>query len=200
MKLVDLTGIATIDLPIAEFRSHLRLGTGFADDALQDPILEAALRAAIAAIEARTGKVLYERPFRWVVSAWRCPTVQALPVAPVTAISSVVTLSRAGDVIASSTAEVVLEQDTHRPMLRAASSALPMIPMRGTAEVTFLAGFSATWAGMPADLARSVLLLAAHFYEVRHEVGGHDGNMPFGVSGLIERYRTVRILGGGVGL
>lgn len=198
MKLVDLTGIATIDLPIAEFRSHLRLGTGFADDALQDPILEAALRAAVAAIEARTGKVLFERPFRWIVSAWRSPSVQALPVAPVTAINSVATVSRAGDVTAINPADVVLEQDLHRPLLHAAVTCLPMIPVNGTAEVTFLAGFSPVWSGMPADLAQAVMLLAAHYYEVRHEDGGQDGNMPYGVSGLIERYRTVRILGGGV--
>lgn len=198
MKLVDLTGIATIDLPIAAFRSHLRLGTGFADDALQDPVLEAALRAALAAIEGRTGKVLIERSFRWVVSAWRCPSVQALPVAPVTAVTSVVTVSRSGDVTAASLAEVVLEEDLHRPQLRAAGRALPAIPVHGVAEVTFTAGFSPTWAGLPADLAQAVLLLAAHFYELRHEDPGSDGNMPYGVSSLIERYRTVRILGGGV--
>ncbi|MCA8881878.1 MAG: head-tail connector protein [Rhodobacteraceae bacterium] len=196
MKLVDLTGIATIDLPIAEFRSHLRLGTGFADDALQDPILEASLRTAVAAIEARTGKVLFERSFRWVVSAWRSPSVQALPVAPVSALTSIVTISRAGDVTATNLTDVVLMEDLHRPQLRAAAMCLPVIPVNGVAEVTFTAGFSPDWLGMPADIAQAVLLLAAHYYEIRHEEPTNDGNMPYGVASLIERYRTVRILGG----
>ena len=196
MKLVDLTGIATIDLPIAELRSHLRFGTGFADDALQDPVLEVSLRAAVAAIEARTGKVLFGRSFRWVVSAWRSPSVQALPVAPVTALTSVMTISRAGDVTASNLSDVVLVEDLHRPQLHAAAASLPAIPVNGVAEVTFTAGFSPNWQGMPADLAQAVLLLAAYYYEIRHEDPTNDGNMPYGVARLIERYRTVRILGG----
>jgi uncharacterized phiE125 gp8 family phage protein len=40
-------------------------------------------------------------------------------------------------------------------------------------------------------------MLAAHYYEYRHEMGLSGGCMPFGVSSLIERYRTVRLLGGG---
>ncbi len=42
------------------------------------------------------------------------------------------------------------------------------------------------------------MLLAAHYYEIRAEAPVGDGNMPFGVASLIERYRTVRILGGAV--
>ncbi len=60
----------------------------------------------------------------------------------------------------------------------------------------FRAGFGAGWADIPADLAQAVLLLAAHYYEYRDEVSLSQGCMPFGVSSLIERYRTVRLLTG----
>jgi len=42
-----------------------------------------------------------------------------------------------------------------------------------------------------------VLLLAAHYYEHRTETALGEGCMPFGVASLIERYRKVRLLGGG---
>ena len=54
MMLVEQTTVPTAALPVAEFKDHLRLGTGFADDGVQDDVLEAYLRAAIATIEART--------------------------------------------------------------------------------------------------------------------------------------------------
>ncbi len=196
MTLVELTSIPTFDLPIAALREHLRLGTGFADDAMQDPVLEGALRGAIAAIEGRTGKVLFERGFRWTVSAWRSREVQEMPVAPVTGILSITTETRHGDSTAIDLDTVVLRRDAHRPQLRAVGSYLPVIPTHGTAQVSFTAGYSPDWTGLPADLGQALMLLAAYYYEIRHETVGVDGNMPFGVVSLIERYRTVRVLGG----
>jgi len=195
MTLDELTPIAAGDLPMASLRAQLRLGTGFADDDLQDPVLEVALRAALAAIEARTGKVLFERAFRWKTANWRNPRVQPLPVAPVTGLVSLSVADRTGDVTMVDMGDVVLEQDTHRPLLHAVAPCLPDIPALGSAVLTFTAGYSPDWAGMPPDLAQAVLLLAAHFYDLRHEGFEHDGNMPFGVTTLIDRYRTVRVLG-----
>jgi len=196
MKLVDLTGIAAAELPLAELRAHLRLGTGFADDTAQDAVLEPALRAALAAIEGRTGKVILERSFRWSIRHWRSRDRQALPVAPVTALTAVSVVARNGDVTAVALDDLVLEEDPHRPALLAVRACLPAIPLHGQAEVTFVAGFAPLWSGLPADLAQAVLRLAAHYYESRHEEPSGDGNMPLGVTSLIERYRTVRVLGG----
>ncbi|MGR3464306.1 head-tail connector protein, partial [Limimaricola sp.] len=58
MRLIETGAVPEAALPIEGFRAHLRLGTGFAEDGLQDAGLAGFLRAAIAAIEARTGKVL----------------------------------------------------------------------------------------------------------------------------------------------
>ena len=57
MMLIEETAIADAALPVDQFKAHLRLGTGFAEDNVQDEVLKGFLRAAIAAIEARTGKV-----------------------------------------------------------------------------------------------------------------------------------------------
>jgi uncharacterized phiE125 gp8 family phage protein len=84
-----------------------------------------------------------------------------------------------------------------RPILAAIGASLPRIGQSDTVRVRMLAGFGPEWSDLPADLRQAVLLLAAHYYEYRHEVQYDGGCMPFGVSALIERYRTMRLLGGG---
>ncbi len=198
MMLIEQTTVSGAALPVTEFKNHLRLGTGFADDGVQDAVLESLLRTAMAAIEARTGKVMIERDFLWQLTAWRKLDQQALPVAPVSAIFSLKTLDRIATEELIDPARYVLQRDDHRPRLMATAACLPTIPVGGTAEVVFTAGFGPDWSDMPSDLGHAVLMLAAHYYEHRHETAMSEPSMPFGVTSLIEPYRTVRILGGGV--
>lgn len=111
MMLVEETTVPTSALPVAEFKDHLRLGSGFSDDGVQDAVLENYLRAAMAAIEARTGKILIEREFSWTLTAWRDDRRQPLPVAPVNAISSVTLLDMQGQETAMDPDRWYLEPD-----------------------------------------------------------------------------------------
>ncbi|HKL64861.1 MAG TPA: head-tail connector protein [Roseovarius sp.] len=197
MLLMEETAVPDAALPLAEFKAHLRLGTGFADDDIQDPVLEGFLRAALAAIEGRTGKALIERAFSWVLHDWQDATGQPLPMAPVSAILGLVLRDRADEEEVIAPALYRLERDAHRPVLRPAGHSLPMVPTGGVAEIGFRAGYGAAWGDLPGDLAQAVLLLAAHYYEHRTETALGEGCMPFGVASLIERYRKVRLLGGG---
>lgn len=197
MMLVEETTVPPSALSVTQFKDHLRLGSGFSDDGLQDGLLESFLRAAMAAIEARTGKILIEREFNWTLTAWRDTGQQALPVAPVSAIAEVVTISRLGEETVASAASYRLEPDMQRPCLVATGGMLPVVPLAGSVRVGFLAGFGPDWSDLPADLAQAVMMLAAHYHEYRHETAFGGGCMPFGVSALIERYRTVRLFGGG---
>lgn len=199
MILIEETTIADAALPVDEFKAHLRLGTGFGNESLQDSVLKGFLRAAIAAIEARTGKVLISRDFTWTLSFWRDRAAQGLPVAPVTAISAVTLVDVQGAMTVLDAASYRLEADSQRPRLRPVASLLPMVPAGGEVRIGFGAGMSVDWGGLPADLGQAVLLLAAHYYEYRSETTLSEGCMPFGVSSLIQRYRTVRItLGAGL--
>lgn len=191
--LVEETSVPVAALPIAEFREHLRLGTGFAEDGLQDTVLESFLRAAMSALEARTGKVLLNRAFGWTLEAWRRLDTQTLPVAPVTALTEVSLTNRAGEEVTVASSSYRLVADAQAPQIRATLACLPQIPEGGTAKVRFEAGFGAAWADVPVDLQQAVLMLAAHYYEYRHDTALQGGCMPFGVSSLIERYRPVRL-------
>lgn len=194
MMLIEQSSVPVGSLPLAEFRDHLRLGTGFADDGVQDGLLESTLRAALSAVEIRTGKALIARDFLWRLTGWRDREGQALPVAPVSAILSLRLIDRVGDATVIDAGAYRLQMDDQRPRLMPTGSYLPAVPVAGEAEVTFTAGFGAAWSDMPADIAQAVFLLGAHYYENRH--GSSDMPMPDAVSGLISRYRTVRVLGG----
>ncbi|TDK49837.1 head-tail connector protein [Antarcticimicrobium luteum] len=193
MMLSEETAIAEAALPVVQFRSHLRLGSGFGEDGLQDDLLKGFLRAAIAAIEARTGKVLISRDFSWIVYDWTESGGARLPVAPVSAVTAFVLVDRDAVEVAVAADRYWLEQDAQRPVLRPAGTVLPMIPAGGHARIALTAGMAADWGGLPADLGQAVLLLAAHYYEYRDETALGPGCMPFGVSSLIDRYRTLRL-------
>ncbi|MEP1963165.1 head-tail connector protein [Tateyamaria sp.] len=197
MMLIEETTVPDAALPVEEFKTHLRLGSGFGADSLQDAVLVGFLRAAVAAIEARTSKVLIERDFTLSVNGWCGADVQNLPVAPVTVVTGMALIDRAG--VRSEVAPDVfwLERDSQRPRVRSVGSALPVVSEAGTGEVAFRAGFGTGWDALPADLAQAVMLLASHYYEFRHETTLSEGCMPFGVTSLIERYRVMRLGGGG---
>ena len=197
MMLIEETSVPDAALPVDEFKAHLRLGTGFDPETVQNEVLRSFLRAALSAIEGRTGKVLFERTFRWNLSLWRDVSAQVLPVAPVKALISVELVARDGTREAMPTDAYWLEQDPACPRLRAIGYALPVIETAGNAEITFLAGYGDSWAILPPDLRQAVLLLAAHYYEFRDETSLTEGCMPFGVSSLIERYKVMRIYAGG---
>jgi len=196
MILIEDITIPDPALPLDKFKLHLRQGTGFGVDTLQDEVLLGFLRAAISAIEARTGKALISRQFSWSLTAWRDFASVVLPIAPVTQITSVTTTDSNDVETALDTSLFRLDRDSHRPTVKSAGAMFPTIPFKGSIKFTFLAGYAPDWSGLPADLGQAVLLLATHYYEYRHETALGDGCMPFGVTSLVQRYRSLRITPG----
>lgn len=194
--LIEETPIPDAALPLEAFKAHLRLGSGFGPGDVQDAVLASFLRAAIAAVEARTGKAVLTRQFCLSVTTWHMSDVHALPVAPVVTIERVEMVTWDGMRTVVNPDNYWLQRDAQRPKLQAVSS-LPAVPRGGVIDVIFEAGFAADWADLPSDLRQAVLMLAAHYYEYRNDTGLSEGCMPFGVSSLIERYRQMR-LGTGV--
>ena len=196
MMLIEQTQVPDTGFPVAEFRDHLQLGSGFADDGLQDAVLIAQLQAAFAAVEGETGKVLLHKTFQYVVTAWREPNKQILPVAPVTVVQSlaITDLNEVATIVDESAYRI--RGDDHCPSILSASWSLPTIPVGGTAEIIFDAGF-ADWAAVPADLRQAVLMLAAHFYENRSATVDRAIALPLAVATLLKRHKPLRLFGGG---
>ncbi|EAQ01249.1 hypothetical protein OB2597_04575 [Pseudooceanicola batsensis HTCC2597] len=195
--LIEDTDVETAALPVEDFKAHLRLGRGFTGDTVQDAVLDSFLRAAMSAIEGRTGKVLMTRDFTWSFPTWRDDLRAVLPVGPVTALIEVALLDGDEAVTVVDPARYRLEKDLSFPALCGRSGGLPWPPADGRIRIRFTAGFGPAWSDLPADLAQAVMLLAAHYYEHREATGLGGGCMPFGVTSLIERYRPLRLLHGG---
>lgn len=196
MILIEQTQVPDTALPVAAFRNHLQLGSGFADDGLQDAVLSSQLRAALATIEGRTGKILIARSHKLVVTAWRHYGRQVLPVAPVSAITSfsIVDLSENVETIVSEAYQ--LRADRHSPVLMSLGLSLPTIPVGGTAEIEFDAGFE-DWDAVPDDLKQAVLMLATHYYENRAPTGARASSvsLPLSVAAICRRHSPIRIDG-----
>lgn len=196
MMLEEETAVAQAALPMSQYRDQLRLGTGFAEDGLQDGVLEGFVRAALAAIEARTSKAVLQRGFVYDVAQLRETERLVLPLAPVRMVTSVATVDEAGAETVVDAADWRLIPDAVSPCLQARGSGLPALPTGGLLRVRFEAGFGPVWTDVPADLGQAVMMLAAHYYEHRQDTGLDGGCMPFGVAALIERYRPIRLFGG----
>ncbi|QXT38889.1 head-tail connector protein [Gymnodinialimonas ceratoperidinii] len=193
MMMVELTSVPSAALPVEALSEHLRLSSGFADDGSQDAQLEDCLRSAMAAIEARIGKVLMQRQFALTLVVWHNPASHGLPVAPVSSVDSVTLIARGGEETLVDPARYTLLPDAHRPSLDATSGALPTPTPGGTIEVVLTAGYGAAWPSVPADLQRALLALAAEFYTLG---AAAPRQMPAAVMSLIEPYRQIRLRGG----
>lgn len=193
MMMVELTSVPSASLPVDALSDHLRLSSGFADDGSQDAQLEGYLRSAMAAIEARIGKVLMRRQFALTMVSWNNPASHWLSIAPVVSLDSVTLVARDGTETLVDEARFVVRQDAHRPSIETMSSALPVPAQGGTIEVVITAGYGPDWANVPADLQQALLALAAEFYNLEDAV---PRSMSPHVLALIEPYRQIRLRGG----
>ncbi|WBU61816.1 head-tail connector protein [Paracoccus albus] len=197
MILVEETALADAVLPVAAFRTHLRLGSGFDLPASEDEdrALAGFLRAAIATIEGRTGKVLLRRSYRMVLDDWRDRDGQPLPLAPVGSVEEILIEQPDGALHDVDRARWRLVEDAMRPAIRPRGAGLPSVPAGGRLVLRFTAGFADEWNRVPADLAQAVMMLAARYFEDRSDDNARRA-LPMGVSALIERWRAVRVLAG----
>lgn len=192
MFLVEQAPVPASVLPTEEFRAHLRLGTGFAEDTLQDQMLEQTLRSAITQIETLCGKAVFRRSFVYTLNAWRDLSRQVLPRAPVSSITEVAIIGLDGRRHVIPSTSYGLEPDMHRPALAARGFVLSHIPVGGRAEIVFEAGYGSSWVDVPPDLSVAILSLGSALYDDR----ALEGRLPPGVASMIAPYRSTRLLGG----
>lgn len=195
MVLTEQTVVPTAALPIQEFKDHLRLGTGFVDDGVQDALAEGYLRAALAAIEGRIGKALIARDFLLTLNGWRDSDARNVDCGQCSSVGDSPGQCRCAERDRSQCLSAAQGQPSAPAGWRGDGSAIHPDGRDGGSAV-----HGRLWPSLgdvPVDLAQAAFLLAAQFPENRHESAERPTALPFGVMALIERWRTVRVLGGG---
>ncbi|MEO0831116.1 MAG: hypothetical protein AAFY03_11765 [Pseudomonadota bacterium] len=191
MILKETAPVSAAALPLDAFRDHLRLGSGFTGDPSEDGLLTEILHSAVGTVESWTNKALFRRTFTLSVTRWRKLEAQPLPIGPVEEALSLALRGADGVETVVDPDDYRICPDLHIPVLEGAFGCLPMIPTGGTAVLTFNAGFSIDWSGVPSPLRRAVLLLAGRFYEDRS--CALDGGLPVDVASILGAWRPVRL-------
>jgi len=169
-------------LALEEAKGFLRVEHD-ADDAL----IAALIRAARAAVEARTGRALMTRGFRLALDAWPDDGVVRVPIAPLAAIGEVAVADPAGDFVPVDGAAADLAGGR---VYFKAPRPRPGVPVAGI-RIEGTAGYGADPEDVPEALRLAVRLLVEDWYERRGGEGRRD--MPPAVLTLIEPFREVRL-------
>ncbi|MEO1724590.1 MAG: hypothetical protein AAFR84_19600 [Pseudomonadota bacterium] len=178
--------------PLAEFKEHLRLAHGFADDGAEDAVLTRYLAAAVAVVERRVARALVRRGFTLSVARLERDGCLVLPVGPVTVVSTAV-LSGGGDPVTLDVSGWAIEPCGTRQRVTAGGGALPAIPTGRTLTLSFEAGLAADWVGVPAELVQAVMMLAADFHARRGTERDGDAGLPQAVIALTQAWRPGRL-------
>lgn len=192
MKVIEITQIPDAAIELDIIKEHLRLGTGFTNDGLEDPVLLAYARAAICAIEARVSQTLIARAYEISLTSW--PSDELRPaVTPINAITSAQITDATGQLVQDITAQISL---SHEGTLLLGSD-VPALLEGQIATIRVTVGRANSLAALAPDLRHAALMLTAHYYDHRSETGLDGRCMPFGVTALLEPYRPIRIGMGG---
>lgn len=167
-----------------ELTRHLKVPTPIDEATNLDA--ESALHAAIAHLEAQLGLALIERSFVWQGRLVDGAHVRA-PIGPISEIQALHRLSATGETVAVDLASVRLDPCDLRTRV------VVQQPITTVVQLTFTAGFGPEWSDVPADLRRAILMLAAHYFDTRHDVGESGVQTLHGVAALIAGWRPLRV-------
>ncbi|MEL6577591.1 MAG: hypothetical protein AAFQ81_17045 [Pseudomonadota bacterium] len=187
------TGAGPVPVPpLAEFKEHLRLAHGFADDGAEDAVLTRYLAAAVAVVERRVARALVRRGFTLSVARLERDGCVVLPIGPVTAVTSA-SLEGGGAPVSLDVSGWSVEPCGTRQRVTAGGGALPAIPAGRSMVLSFEAGLAADWAGVPAELAQAVMMLAADFHARRGTERDSEAGLPQAVIALTQAWRPGRL-------
>lgn len=175
---------AALPVTLAAAKTHCRV-----DASDEDDLITALIAAATDYLDGWAG--ILGRCI--VAQSWQHDSdgferIMRLPLAPVSAITSVKYLDTAGDEQTVASSNYTLHADARGAFVRfAASYGFPSVKSEGPAvSIVYVAGYET----VPPALAQAILLLVGHWYKNREQVtAGQSGALPMAVDALIAPYR-----------
>jgi uncharacterized phiE125 gp8 family phage protein len=182
-----IAGPAVEPVTLAAMRDYLRL-----DDAAEDDLVAALIKAARLLVEASCGRQLIAQTWRVTLDRWPADRAVTLPVSPLMSVARVRLYDAAG--IGADLAASLYRADALGDPPRVVVE--PAAPEPGRSyngiETDVVAGFGAVAADVPAPLAQALRLLVARWFENRGD-GPPDPALPPEVATLMAPYRRARL-------
>lgn len=174
---------------LADVKAHLRIDTPD-----EDPLLQAAIVAARAHIEARTRRVLINQLWRLYLDQWPDGRAVPIPLSPIIAVTAVTFYDIAGVARVWGPENYRIDPSAQPARLIAKLRPAAALYDNGI-EIDVVAGYGVSSIDVPAPLRQAILVLVAAWYERRGMIG-HDavGALePEGFNALIAPYMVRRL-------
>lgn len=174
---------------LAETKAHLRIDADGEDD-----LLDALIRAARDEVEKATGMALISQAWRLALDDWPAGNQVQLCRHPVREILSVTAYGAGGEAALVDPASYQFDPLSRPARLHFETRPQPLRVMNGV-EVDFSAGFGEAGTDVPDLLRRAILVLVAHWYELRAHVDPADqpASYPPTYARMIAGYKARRL-------
>lgn len=174
---------------LSEAKQTLRLGHDS-----EDELLAGLIRAAREEVEAACGLALIDQSWRLALDRLPRSQTALLRRHPVRAVTAVTVYGAEGEASLVDPADYRLDAEARPARLLFGRAPSPGVAMNGI-EIDFEAGFGEAGTDVPDLLKRAMLLLVAHWYEFRAEMGAaaQPVSYPPGYERLIAPWRARRL-------
>lgn len=188
MPLILTAAPAAEPVSLAEAKAHLRVSH---DD--EDTFIAALIVAARRAAEQATGLKLMAQGWSLFADRWPETAALSLQVAPVSAVTDIITYGADDTPGAVDPAHYYLDAASRPARVVLRDGRMP--PQGGrkanAIEVRFRAGFGMTPGDVPQDLRQALLVAVAYWFDHRGDGGG--GGLPLAALELFQPHRLVRL-------
>ena len=174
---------------LTEVKEHLRLG-----HASEDGLLAGLIRAARDEVERATGIALIDQSWRLALDRWPRSGTIYLARHPVRTIISVTAYGADGGASLVPPSAYQVDVLARPARLHFEDTPAPLRRMNGI-EIDFQAGFGEAGTDVPDTLKRAILVLTAHWYELRGAFGPESQpvSYPAGYERLIAYYKARKL-------
>lgn len=186
------TAPAVEPVSLTEAKLHLRVDH---DD--EDDLIEMLITAARQQAENYTGRAIINQT--WELTLDQFPDDDmALPPAPLSSITSIIYKDLNG-VNTTASASTLYEPDIYsepgKACLRYGQTWPTAQDIQNSITATYVSGYGATGASVPAAIRSAILLLVGHLYEHRESViiGTISSDLPQGFEYLLNPYRIIEV-------
>lgn len=189
MTLFRTVAPAAEPVTLTEAKQTLRI-----DHDSEDELLGGLIRAAREEVEAACGLALIDQSWRLALDRLPRPHIVKLRRHPVRAVTSVTVYGADGGASLVDAADFRLDAEARPARLVFLRAPVPGVAMNGI-EIDFAAGFGEAGTDVPDLLKRAMLLLVAHWYEFRAQMGpeAQPVSYPPGYERLIAPWRARRL-------